>query len=373
MNILFICGTLEPGKDGVGDYTRRLAAELIRQGHSANVMSIHDKYVSQTSFGYQEDNDVQVRMIRLAKKITWKKRIIEACKFLDDLEPDWISLQYVPYSFHNKGLPFKAIRQLQRLGNEKKWHIMFHELWLGVKGDVPIKQRPIQILQKLSVNMLIRQLKANLITTSIPIYQHALGKHNAFILPLFSNIPVSKKQITTQKNPDNDTLKIIHFGSFTPALNDFAAQLNWVKAFTTKQHKKAIFILLGNGGPLEQQSIEMIQSTFGKKAIKHLGQLVPEKVSEWIQMADLGISRADYTLYGKSGSTLCLLEHGIPVLLRGSRPVTNTKNWKPLEEDSRFIFCDSPIASLPVKNSPQERLPLISKTFLSYLYTNNEL
>ena len=32
MKIVFICGCLEPGKDGVGDYTRRLSAELIDHG-----------------------------------------------------------------------------------------------------------------------------------------------------------------------------------------------------------------------------------------------------------------------------------------------------------------------------------------------------
>lgn len=27
MTILFLCGSLEPGRDGVGDYTRRLAGD----------------------------------------------------------------------------------------------------------------------------------------------------------------------------------------------------------------------------------------------------------------------------------------------------------------------------------------------------------
>ena len=30
MNLLFICGSLEPGKDGVGDYIRRLSSELLQ-------------------------------------------------------------------------------------------------------------------------------------------------------------------------------------------------------------------------------------------------------------------------------------------------------------------------------------------------------
>jgi hypothetical protein len=33
MRIVFLCFSLEPGRDGVGDYTRALAGELIRPGH----------------------------------------------------------------------------------------------------------------------------------------------------------------------------------------------------------------------------------------------------------------------------------------------------------------------------------------------------
>ena len=44
MKILFICGTFENGKDGVGDYTKRLAKEIIDYGHSVHIIAIHDKF-----------------------------------------------------------------------------------------------------------------------------------------------------------------------------------------------------------------------------------------------------------------------------------------------------------------------------------------
>ena len=49
MNILFICGSAEQSKDGVGDYTRRLCGALIRLGHNAQILSICDLYLDRKS------------------------------------------------------------------------------------------------------------------------------------------------------------------------------------------------------------------------------------------------------------------------------------------------------------------------------------
>ena len=38
MKITFICGSLNPGQDGVGDYTRRLAAQLALDGHECQLI-----------------------------------------------------------------------------------------------------------------------------------------------------------------------------------------------------------------------------------------------------------------------------------------------------------------------------------------------
>jgi hypothetical protein len=40
MRILFVCGSLEPVNDGVGDYTRRLCGELVRTEIDAQIISL---------------------------------------------------------------------------------------------------------------------------------------------------------------------------------------------------------------------------------------------------------------------------------------------------------------------------------------------
>ena len=53
MKIVFLCGSLEPGRDGVGDYTRMLAAEIIRKGHNAAIVALADKYSLEPFIGTQ--------------------------------------------------------------------------------------------------------------------------------------------------------------------------------------------------------------------------------------------------------------------------------------------------------------------------------
>ena len=46
MKIVFICGSAQPGKDGVGDYVRLLALSLLKMGHQAAIVAYNDKFVS---------------------------------------------------------------------------------------------------------------------------------------------------------------------------------------------------------------------------------------------------------------------------------------------------------------------------------------
>ena len=106
MKILFLCGSIEPGKDGVGDYTRRLCGSLMREGHQAQILSLCDTQANSflTEIQVVEETEVLVKRIPMASH--HKQRLVWTQETLKDLAPDYISLQYVPYSFHHKGLAF---------------------------------------------------------------------------------------------------------------------------------------------------------------------------------------------------------------------------------------------------------------------------
>ena len=107
MKILFLCGSIEPGKDGVGDYTRRLSGELLRNGHKVKIISLMDNNVNTYKEEIQiTDNNLAINTKRIPKESSIAERKAYVKQILNEEGVDWISLQYVPHSFNDKGLPF---------------------------------------------------------------------------------------------------------------------------------------------------------------------------------------------------------------------------------------------------------------------------
>ena len=130
MKTAFLCSSLERGRDGVGDYTRRLASELIRQGHPSIAISLNDTHISDPVFELQKIEGNSVSVLRLPGTMPWQERASTARKWLDAFNPDWVSLQFVPFGFHPKGLPFGLSRHLKSIIGLRPLHWMFHELWV---------------------------------------------------------------------------------------------------------------------------------------------------------------------------------------------------------------------------------------------------
>src|SRR5690606_23289428 len=95
MKILFICGALEEGKDGVGDYTRRLAGELVRHGHQATIIAYNDRHISTIMDSVQQDGDTAVQVLRLPSVLKAKEKVKLSRDYAQQFQPDWISLQLV--------------------------------------------------------------------------------------------------------------------------------------------------------------------------------------------------------------------------------------------------------------------------------------
>lgn len=346
MRILFICSTVEPGKDGVGDYTRRFCAEIIRQGHEAAIIGINDKQISGSTISDQKEDLVHINVLRLSSTLQWNDRIKQATLFLENFNPDWVSLQFVPYGFQAKGLPIGLASHLKKLGKGLRWHIMFHELWVGVNSAVSFKNRIYGTLQRLLIRQLIRQLKPGCITTSIACYQRRLPSQ-AQLLRLFGNIPIVDGECNSA---NEENIVVVHFGTFSSQLSDLRAQLNYIKAVATAANKAVIFRVFGNGGPYQSQAVSIAEKLLGPDAVEVLGRLTEKEISKQFLHADLGISRANFDFYGKSGSTIAMLEHGLPVVLRGPAPGTLAQQDKYIN-DEQLVF---PTGSnnLPAKRGP---------------------
>lgn len=311
MHITFICGSLEPGKDGVGDYSRRLAGEIIRQGHNASLIALYDRHCIEVEDTTQQDADIEISVLRLPKSVTKAERLGATKDFLTKQKPDVLSLQFVPYSFQDKGLPFWLPSFLKQLKFQGKWHIMFHELWAGMSVQDSLKLQCVGMVQKYLINDLIKQLNPSLIQTQNQLYLYYLKKlteNRVQILPLITNIPVLKK-----KEKKNDTyFTVTAFGTLYPSsfVYDFIIELQKI---TKHKNLQLRFLFVGGNGPLLEDWVRICKEKHILFEIK--GRLEDVEISSLIQQSDIGVSTTPYALSEKSGAAAAFKHHGKPVII----------------------------------------------------------
>jgi len=304
MNILFICGCQEPGKDGVGDYTLILAHELLKSGIKVAVLSYNDVYIN--NFIKEENRELQI--LRLGKNLSSRKRKDLAKAFINTNKPEFISLQFVPYAYHPKGLPWNLGYELSILGKNIPWHIMFHELWIEGKD---LKSRLIAHLQEKIIKRLIHHLDPALVHTSIPIYQSRLENLgiDAMPLPIFSNIKLNRNQSLQVTK----TFNITFFSQLTLRASILEFLIVLIDELKNKQINFKILIIGGS----KQAKLEL-ESFFNNvpdifNNLEQVEFLPADELSQRIKTSNLGITPVPRHLLGKSGSVATFLSHGVPI------------------------------------------------------------
>lgn len=314
--LVFICGTLEPGKDGVGDYTRRLAGEMIRKGLPASIVSIHDRYSSELFVGFQSDEETAVPVLRIPSSSSKKTLLFNVKRYIDQQNPVWISLQYVPFSFHPKGLHFGLSGLLKEIGAGRKWHIMFHEIWVGLERGSKWKFMFLGFLQQLLIKQLLNNLLIKNIHTHSNFYKGLLEqkKIKSELLPLFSNLTKTNPTIELKNDPKFSTengLRFVMFGTIhqTDAKVDFLKAIN---LFALQTGKRITLTFVGKNGPLlsEWESSCKIEGV----TIEVLGEQSSDNVLNILESASIGISTTARPMIEKSGSVAAMLESGLPVI-----------------------------------------------------------
>jgi hypothetical protein len=310
MKIIFLCGSLEPGKDGVGDYTRRLAGELIRQGHSCAIVAIMDKAIEQKVAEQQDSEYTNIPVLRLPFSNGYALNCQEAKSWVDTFDPDWISLQYVPFSFHPKGLPFGLGDSIKLLFKGRKLHIMVHELWVGIHTEASVKLQVWGFVQRTMIRSFIKNVNPFLTHTQTKLYQLQLKKNgiDAFLLPLFSNIKVAHH---SSKIKDSNNLSFVLFGTIHPGapIEEF---LNSASKYAFKNNLILKIIFIGRCGQEQKKWIDTCQSR--KITTEVFGEQLSNKISEVLSNSDFGITTTPLLTVEKSGTVAAMLEHGLPVL-----------------------------------------------------------
>lgn len=374
MKIVFLCGSLEPGKDGVGDYIRRIAGELVYGGHQVAAVALYDVFIKKESSSIQNVEGNQLPVLRLGSSCPAKNRFLKAKQWIDEFNPDWLSLQFVPFAFHPKGVPIGLNSMLAELGKGRRWHIMFHELWVGMDVQASKKFRIWGFVQRQLIKSLISKLQAEVIHTQAKLYQMHLAKlgYSAEYLPLFSNIPVVGSTDLNGKDCLSSKLVsgayLVAFGTLHPGAP--AKKIAREIALYTKEKGDALsLVLLGRCGSEKDMWVESWKSE-GLKVVD-LGEQPTAVISQVLGQASVGISTTPFFLAEKSGSVAAMLSHRLPVLCVSRRwEPRGKKQWESLRgvfdlEKQGFDACLKMKVNSLSTPSPAEVARQFSNTLLS--------
>lgn len=328
MKIAFVCGCLEPGRDGVGDYTLSLSKRLVELGHDVLCIALNDSYVDSASpstcIGQVCPQDSHIPsvncfdLVRLSHKCDWQSRFKCIKKILDDYKPDWLSIQYVPYSYNRKGLPVYPTLYMRRLRGPWQIHIMFHELW--VTRHQGIRKRITSVFQERIIKLTVEMLKPSIIHTSISIFQELLAKTgiSSKLLPIHGSIPLYQGEEVRQGSPDSWTF--VFFGSLHELWEPEPLFSFIEEARILTSTRSCQFVHLGRASSLDQSlwkaiSCKVIQQKYPYYRFTQVGECPANEISRWLQRSDFGVSMAPLYWVGKSSSVAAMVDHGLPVIL----------------------------------------------------------
>ncbi len=364
MKILFICGSLDPGRDGVGDYTRRLAGELVQQGYEIALLALHDFNAAEIVAEFQKSEGSKIPVLRIPDSEKVKSRFEKAEQFITDFNPEWISLQYVPFSFQKKGLPFGLGGHLAKIGQGRKWHIMFHELWVGMDRESSFKHKVWGSLQQQIAREVIKKTAVRKIHTQSKLYQFQLEKIGckASHLPLFGNIEVVKNENFFQAEA-KDSLNFIIFGTIHPhaPVKEFVSEL---AKYSEQSNLKIKLNFIGRcGGELnnwqticENENIEF----------EILGEQDTETISKVLQHSDWGVSTTPWRQIEKSGTVAAMLEHGLNVICV-ARSWTPDKKVPAVTLDGISEYKENQLAEMLAVNKSKNSKVVLKKIADSFI------
>ena len=302
MKILFLTGSLEPGKDGVGDYTRLLANECGERGHQVSLLGLNDPWAS----GPLREKT----LLRLGAKMSWSEKVKQARAFGSGVAPQIVSLQFVPYSFHPAGLPFALPQVLRAIIGLVPVHIMFHEIWIGAHTGAPLKSRAFGFCQRKIVQTLVKSLNCRVIHTSNGVYTQLLNRRGigARHLALFGNVPITPEPNKVEVN--REVLRLGMFGSIHPEWS--ADNLFPLLAALGKPIQ---LFHVGRIGPGEAIWDDLKKQHGSQIGLRRFGEQSLERISQLLLSADFAISTTPLTLLGKSSCVAAMLDHGLPIIV----------------------------------------------------------
>lgn len=380
MVILFLTSSLEPGKDGVGDYTRRLAQACLALNHSCGLVALNDPHVSDPV----ETAEGHLPTLRLPATMPWPDRVGMAKEFRSRFQPDRVSLQFVAYGFDRKGIVRNLDRFLAPITSGIALQIMFHELWIGLGKSASLKERVMGQVQRHYLQRLISRLRPGWVSTSNALYISLLeGLGQAAVeLPLFGNIPVNaagdvpalpealvRAGMCDEQGAHPGRWLGLFFGTLHPEWKPEPFMSSLIAA-SAKAGRRPCLISAGRSGERGEATWKQMERDYAHDVdFIHLGEQPVRQVSALMLAADFGVAASPWQLIGKSSSAVSMLDHGLPVIVSRDDLQTGVTPAPPV--NPLLHRCDATlesqwVAGLP-KRPARDRLHDVAREFVRLL------
>ncbi|MEY2878587.1 MAG: hypothetical protein RLZZ15_967 [Verrucomicrobiota bacterium] len=318
MRIAFVTGNLEPGRDGVGDYTRTLAEECARRGHTVALLSLAESARPENPESPATAAGAALPTLRLTPAEWRADGGAAARRWLDAFAPDWASLQFVPFSYDPRGFFGGSIAPLARiLGGARRRHVFFHELWIGSFAGAPAKARAFGWWQRRTVAALLRAVAPERVATSTGYYRAALATigRAAAVWPVFGAVPRGATADPAANFPGvaAEALVCGHFGTLHPnwECDEF---LKSFAAFAAARGRPAAFVAAGALGYGAERFAALAASYRGRIDFVSLGRLDATELARAFARFDFAATSVPWNILGKSSSAAALREHGLRVV-----------------------------------------------------------
>jgi hypothetical protein len=326
--IALICGGLDEGRNGVGDYCRRLGAALSKLGLECLLLAMKDPSVDRETV--TKDPAAAMTLAQLPARVALRARYARAAALIAEWCPDWTSLQFVPYSFQRKGLPLRDMHWFPPTVRGRKLHVMVHELWAGYGTKRTAKLAVLGAMQRSIILGLLHRMRPRFVDTTNYYYQQLLARSGieAGVLPLFSNIPVTTQTgedwiydaMRQNGGPDlkQDRERWWVLGMF----GKIAREWDWpaepllarLVEIGSRARRKIIVVSAGHAGSDATSPFGCWRERFPDIRFVAIGPRSPNEISQFLNSVDFGLSPYPLYVLGKSGSAAAMLEHGLPVI-----------------------------------------------------------
>jgi hypothetical protein len=290
MKIAFLVPTLDFGRDGIADYTFRLAEQCRTLGHKTQLLAVG-------------------RNNWLTNPRKLKHRLAKVQQQIIDFSPDVISWQFDGRMFHPQAVfPRWVIPDWSKLC--KKVHLMAHETWEGDEVGARLRRRLKGVIQKYSFQQVLELVAPDIVHTSNSVYlEHFQGVGiSARVLPLFSSFPVALDS-STRTAYDASVWEFVFFGGFRDHWNpsEFILSLKGIDREIIIHH-----VGMHNSPEILNSLRDACKGW--AEFIEH-GVQSDRRVSEILLRCHFGVSIYNLLLLEKSSVYATFLDHGLPVIV----------------------------------------------------------